>query len=92
MTFVKKYCFICGKSYLVDEAHPHVCVMEDSRREFTLQELRTVIREELSLTRPCPCWTEGFFWPSKQCRVHGPPWGPEDPIRRACDGDIGWPM
>lgn len=88
MTFVKKYCFTCGSKYVVDEAHPHVCVTQEETKQ--LREIRAIIREELDNARPCPCWNEGFFWPSKQCRTHGPPWGPEDPIRRACDGDIGW--
>lgn len=74
MNFVRKYCFTCRSTYDVDESHPHRCVMEDARREFTLEEIRTVIHEELA---PLRALIPGYEYTL----------GDRVP-RKACDGDI----
>lgn len=73
MNYIRKYCFTCQRTYEIDERHPHRCVMEDARREFTLEEIRSIFRSELRL------WAT-TEWPQLSGFAEAP--------RPACDGDI----
>jgi hypothetical protein len=78
MIIGKKYCFTCGISYELDDAHDHhVCMPVSGPQAPTLEEIRQVVREEISQLA-------GHLHDLKAHDPHISSWPP----RVAVDGDI----